>query len=737
MVDSSRAKTALESWSSLSEKTVFILDRATYFTQVSSGYPIEGDVLDEAKRASHVYASQPAIKPFDRSLWTCTVEAVVGYCRLVWDLFTPDQRCISIISAGPYKDDEKVPEVMEKITTWQEQDQNMDNLYKQLGKMSYVHQVVPPKRLISTNNISSLPNCGVNSASMIKSLEQALLDLSLQTTSQTERETKIKPTPIEIPKQRSYSPTENNGRIILISSFQSQEAIDELIKVFEIKIKERNDAVKEALKLAPEGLRLAPINYCDLVLVNTFPIKDDGPCSSIPESSSFRPNMHCKTYSVRSGRNIAGLLNNLCLQHNNLKSTTITGIPMKEEQSTKSSSQYDVEIVHCSSVHEDILSTTSPLLKDVVEIIDRNGFPCDTFKLSWCTPRSTSVELNHCTATSRMTSVDVNSRPSACLINFLLSGRTVMLEVFKSKNFRMTTHFLTSHNGELYIHSLPTQQSKSISQDIPPMIEALGGRVQDYRLNDFINFMKQHTLSRCYINDDPANRTSKLIKRQTLYWPLTVGHTILLINPVNRILDKLIQAYPKECLNQSDIDESKVCIDQLIKYEKDNAALPSVSIIDIIKSTNTNAKGAGSKLAQLYKLLWNELEYFLRVYATSPEHETIMEYLLDRRNKRSGEGGSDKANKRSASKAVANIQSPGPMKKPKLSQQVIPEVDMTNPLVQLNLPLFKTGVSVWQCWARLYDQYHRSRAKQTFIGRSRPPKTLQSQNTIATVIPPE
>jgi len=698
--------TILDSWSAISEKTVFILDRSPYFTHVSSGHSINGDCLKDSKKTAHLYTNQPNIEPFDRSLWTCTIESVVGYSRLVWDLFTPDQRCISILSVGPNNsviEKKSEPVLIEKICSWQDEDQNLDHLMKSLARMSHTHQVRPPQKLSATKDISGFPNCTHDSISILSAFEQALCELGHLTTAQLERKSSR--------ANSTQTGCDNNGRVILISSFQSDEHIQKLVDQFELMLRRKNETTRKVLQQSTESAKsvnLSPINYCDLVIVNTFPIMDEGSCSRIGNSRSFRPCLHSKIYSVKSGRIIAGLLNNLCLQHHNLRSTTITGIPMKEEQNASSSSQYDVEIVHCSSIHEDIMNSGSPLFEGVIEVIDRNGFPCDTFKLSWCTPRTSTVELNHCVATSRITAVDVNSRPSACLTNFLLNGRAVMLEIFKSKSNRMTTHILASHNGELYIHSLAAQQKLNMG-DPPASCDNLGGKVGDYRINDFVAFMKQHTLCRSHITDNPLSRSCKIIKRQTLYWPLTVGHTIL--HNVPQLLGKLLELVPKEALTQSDVEDCKKSIDGLVKFEKDGQALPSVSIVEVIKSVST--KGGATKLEQLYKLLWNELEYFLRVHSTTPEHEIVLEYLVERnKDKRTDP---DKGNKRISNRASTSLH-----KKPKLCSQLIPEISDSDASLKQKAMFYKTGLSLWHTWTQLYQQYHRSKNKLPFVGRSLP-----------------
>lgn len=713
--------TVLESWSSISQKTVFVLDRSPYFTNVSSGHKIEGDCFKDCpKKISQLYENEPKIEAFDRSLWTCTIEAVVGYSRLVWDLFTPEQRCISILAVGPNDDPinkTAEPFLVEKVCTWNDEDQNLDQLLKSLAKRSHAHQLRPPNKLVKTDDISSFPNCQTDSNSLLNSLEEALSALSQRTNSQIERKKNSKGA------SSNSNDGDNNGRIILISSFQSEEVVNQTINKFNDMLARKNESLKQTIKdNSTAGSYLSPINYCDLVIVNTFPITDEGPCSKINISTAFKPTLHIKTYSVKSGRIIAGLLNNLCLQHHNLKSTTITGIPMKEEQNASSSSQYDVEIVHCSSIHEDIMNSGSPLLEGVTEIIDRNGFPCDTFKLGWCTPRTTAVELNHCVATSRITAVDVNSRPSACLTNFLLNGRQVMLEISKSKSNRMTTHILASHGGELYIHSLATSQHKHNFGDPPSIGDNLGGKVGNYRMNDFVSFMKQHTLTKSHI-DDPLSRTCNLIKRQTLYWPIALGHTILLNVP--NLVGELLRRIPKESMSQTDVTECKKAIDDLCKFEKDGQALPSVSIAEIIKTTGT--KSGTNRLEQLYKLLWNELEYFLRVHSTTPEHESVLEYLLERHgDKRTDQ---DRGTKRAASKVAIPA---SPMKKVKVSSQLIPEINDANAAtVQQTAMLYKTGASLFQTWSRLYHHYHLGKSKLTFIGRTHPPQVPQTSDQIS------
>lgn len=89
--------------------------------------------------------------------------------------------------------------------------------------------------------------------------------------------------------------------------------------------------------------------------------------------------------------------------------------------------------------------------------------------------------------------VDANSRPSLCLTNFLLGGRSVMLEQPRKSGSKFLSHMLTSHGGQIYIHQLVT--GKSILDDPPSISEGPGGRVIDYRIQVSLILMYTQIIS--------------------------------------------------------------------------------------------------------------------------------------------------------------------------------------------------------------------------------------------------
>lgn len=149
----------------------------------------------------------------------------------------------------------------------------------------------------------------------------------------------------------------------------------------------------------------------------------------------------------------------------------------------------------------------------------------------------------------RITPVDVNSRPSLCLINFLLNGRSVMLEMIKKSGGKITSHLLASHGGEIFIHTLSTARynsiiiqgdlkaeilylCRSILEDPPAISDGCGGRITDYRIPDFGSLIHQNKLmplknASASNAENTIARMKARLNRLTKYWPLTISSTLI------------------------------------------------------------------------------------------------------------------------------------------------------------------------------------------------------------------
>lgn len=717
----------------LSEKTVFVVDRAIYFSDVSSHHSISVDSINKDQhQKGHHHSSKNddhliKIKPFEKSLWTCSMEAVVEYSRLAWDLFPSGERTIAIISSlselCSMNDDS--PEV---ICDWSDDQQNLNHLMRSLAKSRH-HTCQVDEPLGETDDISLFPNS--NGENLRDALDKAFELICTLIPVQQKRATAK-----NLNHSNNYLES-NEGRIVIVSSFQNESCImktidyaKELVHSKYKSIVQETPGSSKTTAAETSSIKHAPIKHCEILIINTFPLEDQGPTSQIKEIALTHVDdkLSYQVSSVKSGRFFTGMLSNFCLQHYNLRSTTITGIPMKEEQNASSSSNYDVEIMHCSSAHDDLTKSGNPIFEGVVNEKYRHGFPYKSYTLRWCTPRTNNVELYHCINTSRITSVDVNSRPSSCLTNFLLNGRAVMLEIYKSKSSRMTSHMLASHNGELYIHTLSTANHKLNFDDPPSILDGVGGKVQDYRDSDFNDFIKRNTLTTCKVLEGarketiyPLHKALNPIKKQTLYWPLISGHTIL-YNMQPQVA-RLLACIPKDNLIMENVLECKKNIYDILNMENDGVALSPPTISSLTKSTSGPSRGSQTKLNNIYKLLWNELEYFIRVNSTTPEHETILECLMECRasdkkhvpDKKDTKSGKRSNKSKNTDLSTSSPTEDPPTKKLKSTNQLIPtNTESLNPEL---LTHYKSGLTLMQTWSSLYDLAYRSKSRTEFFGR--------------------
>ena len=240
-------------------------------------------------------------------------------------------------------------------------------------------------------------------------------------------------------------------------------------------------------------------------------------------SKNINEHLMSEVITSHSGEVINETMVKLVMEHFELVLTTVTGIPMKEEQNVHSSANYDVQLLHSKQAHHELASMSllpkpsnsqSHSLK--VPPTDKNAttqFSLNTpIPLKWCTPKNSNPsELHHCAHAHRATPLDVTSRPSLCLTNFLLAGRSVMLELNNPPS-RMISHMLTSHAGEIFIHSLATFRSPI---DCPPSIsDGKGGRLTDYRVQDFGEVLKMTRLvPRSFINADSQSNDGPAIEK--------------------------------------------------------------------------------------------------------------------------------------------------------------------------------------------------------------------------------
>uniref|UniRef100_A0A0B6ZZE1 Protein asunder n=1 Tax=Arion vulgaris TaxID=1028688 RepID=A0A0B6ZZE1_9EUPU len=544
---------------SMSHKTVFILDHSSYFAQ-SCNQPMEYDVF--RSKGSGVIPAAPICK----SLWTCNVEGLQEYLRIVFDIYPRDKQ-IRVVTGSSI------------LNQWN----CADTISTVLSKLAHVG---PPKNKRDENTFSVLH--GLSSA--IECLREP---------SQHQRD-----------MLEQSSTVCNRGRIICLTNIKSDDYMHTL-----------EEYVLDALsqhKMA-ESTELLSIDELELVIVHSVPLGQD---IRIADSAlrQVSPQLSVEVTTTLSGRHLYNKLVHLCCKHFQLCSTTVTGIPMKEEQNASSSANYDVELLHPAAAHDEMFKNEHA---EGLVIPSKEGLPLETAPLKWCTPKSSVVELHNCSAAYRICPVDVNSRPSSCLTNFLISGRAVMLEQPRKSGAKVISHMLAAHGGEIFIHSIPT--SRSILEDPPSISEGCGGRVTDYRIKAFGEFMKENRLapSTTTLLDKCGNKKPYMfalnhLEKCSRFWPLGISDTILFnINNISPLPQLLLN----DTLTDDETLECKKVILRIVGMETKNDPLPATAL---------GSRGKGPKREEQYRQLWAELETLIRAYSdTSPQHFKVLECILE------------------------------------------------------------------------------------------------------------
>lgn len=558
---------------SVAHKTVFVVDHCPYMAE-SSRQQVECDVLTKSRAHGVI-----PLAPVSKSLWTCAVECSMEYCRILYDIYPRDKLVNYMVSDSEFH----------ILNSWRREDQSTHEL------MSALAAVGPP-------NPREDPEC----CSILHGLVSAVEALCKITELQHEKRTALMDTAERVA---------NRGRIICLTNAKS----DTHVRMLEDCIQE---TILEQNKLAAGSDRLMAIQQCDLVLVHIYPQGEDTLVSDRPkkEISSL---LTSEVHSVRAGRHLATKLNILVQQHFDLASTTITNIPMKEEQHANTSANYDVELLHHRDAHLEFFKSGD--LHMAGTSTRENGLK-ETITLKWCTPRTNSIELHYCTGAYRISPTDVNSRPSSCLTNFLLNGRSVLLEQPRKSGSKVISHMLSSHGGEIFLHVL--NSNRSILEDPPSISEGCGGRVTDYRITDFGEFMRENRLmpvpESSYVSSGklPAERAKAQLERHTRYWPMIISQTTIFNMQAVVPLANLIV---KETLTEDDVLTCQKTVYNLVDMERKNDPLPISTV---------GSRGKGPKRDEQYRIMWNELETLVKTHAGATDrHQRVLDCIIACRSK--------------------------------------------------------------------------------------------------------
>ncbi|KAK0131067.1 Integrator complex subunit 13 [Merluccius polli] len=558
---------------SVAHKTAFVVDHCPYMAE-SSRQQVECDVLTKSRAQGVI-----PLAPVSKSLWTCAVECSMEYCRILYDVYPTNKLINYIVSDSEFH----------ILNTWRQEDQSTHEL------MSALAAVGPP-------NPREDPEC----CSVLHGLVAAVESLCKLTELQREQRTALMDTAERVA---------NRGRIICLTNAKSDTHVRMLEDCIQETLLEKN-------KLAAGSDRLMAIQQCELVLVHIFPLGEDTLVSDRPKKE-ISPLLTSEVHSVRAGRHLATKLNILVQQHFDLASTTITNIPMKEEQHANTSANYDVELLHHRDAHLEFFKSGD---LHMAGSTSRDSGLKETVTLKWCTPRTNSIELHYCTGAYRISPTDVNSRPSSCLTNFLLNGRSVLLEQPRKSGSKVISHMLSSHGGEIFLHVL--NSTRSTLEDPPSISEGCGGRVTDYRITDFGEFMRENRLTPVAESSPnlggkfPADRAKAQLERYTRYWPMIISQTTIFNMQAVVPLANLIV---KEALSEEDVLTCQKTVYNLVDMERKNDPLPISTV---------GSRGKGPKRDEQYRIMWNELETLVKTHAGGSErHQLVLDCIVACRSK--------------------------------------------------------------------------------------------------------
>ena len=216
-----------------------------------------------------------------------------------------------------------------------------------------------------------------------------------------------------------------------------------------------------------------------------------------------------------------------------------------------------------------------------------------------------------------------------------------MLEMVKrTSNTKMISHMLTSHGGEIFIHTLSCcrwdrlayliknfncNPLRSTLEDPPSISEGPGGRVTDYRIPDLAELMRSNRLAPWPTSEgNPEARARLKMERATRSFPYTISSTTVHNMPSVAPLLTILQG---DTITEEQLAECRKILYSLINMEAKGDPLPG-------PLANTNPGKKGGRKDEQYRLMFSELERAVQAQSsTSARHHTVLECLMEVRNK--------------------------------------------------------------------------------------------------------
>lgn len=190
---------------------------------------------------------------------------------------------------------------------------------------------------------------------------------------------------------------------------------------------------------------------------------------------------------------------------------------------------------------------------------------------------------------------------------------------------------LSAHGGEIFIHTLHI--SRNCLEDLPSILEGGGGKVTDYRINDFAAFIQNHKLVPLKVTPDRIadrnlTRLRANLSKHSSYWPLTVGSTIIF--NIRQFVEPMLNIIAKDEVTDDEVLKCQQIIYNLLSLEARQEPLTLPVGAQRLK---------GPKKDEQYRLLWSELELILQLGPQSVGHKKILKLIKN--DQSSDKGDSD------------------------------------------------------------------------------------------------
>lgn len=611
-------------------KVLVVLDHSPRFAK-SSGNPLSITLKESSVNR--------VVGKCDKSLWTWCVEATLELHRTVSDLFP------------------------------QEQDPSSARLIR-LVLADYVGRVLQPQwgtelvtqqELLNALSATGLPsNNDDNEGAALSGVTLAIEALSQLSDAQLKRdrkdslsggETSVKERDnfARVPKCWDRPSTsslpgswrkhqENCGSVVIFTSYTDKESLTELENEVAEMVNSRNRIIKSL-----QDSTFSCINRVRLYVINVLP--NGLQCNIAPKSfREVSTTMSSCILSCFAGVDLISAIHSVAIDIYDLVSTTVSGIPMKEEAQQSQSAvaiNYDVELLHRREAHREleslglVVANTKEDLSGSLMVF-AGGATYPTARLIWATPvpkgRWNTFPRNR--HTSRVTPSEVNSRPSVCLSSYLLQGRNVMLEVThvaKSEGLlsnvgtKLIAHTLIAHGGHIYIHANDIGRH-SILDNHEIREKSKLTRSGNLRIFDFISLIRECTLripteseKQIWVtpSDVACAQPRQQLLRVTRYWPLRTDHCFIYNIP--KRFDSFFTTIRQPQLSTVDADKCSQVIHQLITLRDSKERLAEIFV-----STRLLKNGADRE--EQFQIAFEEMARHLGNYVNhSDRHKEIFQ----------------------------------------------------------------------------------------------------------------